>query len=56
MRHGGVVKIADPGGDEVVGSVADGPVVAKVVGGAGFYGDFRVVGDVKVRAKGRGSG
>ena len=39
VAHGGVVIVADPSGDEEFGSVANGPVVAQIVGSAGFDRD-----------------
>ena len=43
ITHGGIVVVADPNGNQTGGSPADGPVVAQVVGGAGFDGNFGVV-------------
>lgn len=55
VAHGGVVVVADPSGDEVVGGVAEGPVVAEVVGGAGFDSDL-LTGDVEDRIEAEGTG
>lgn len=35
--HGGIVIVADPSGNKIVWGIADGPVVSKIVAGAGFY-------------------
>lgn len=56
-RHGGVVIVANPSGNEKVRSVANGPVVAEVIGGAGFDGDL-VRGKIenRVETKSRSTG
>jgi len=46
VAHGSVVVVADPGGDEEVFGVTESPVVAKVVGSAGFDSDL-VVGNIE---------
>jgi len=57
IGHRRVIVVADPGGDEIVLGVADGPVVALVIGGAGFN-SYLMVGDVEEGsgAKGRDAG
>lgn len=46
LTHGRVVIVAYPDGGEQVGGVADGPVVAQVLGGAGLDGNVRVPVDI----------
>ena len=44
ITHRGIVVIADPGSSQDIGSIADGPVIPKIIGGAGFDAD-RAAGD-----------
>lgn len=46
MAHRGIVVIAYPGGDKVVGGITDGPVISEIVRSAGFNGDL-VLGNVE---------
>lgn len=39
LTHGRIIVVADPGSNEKVWSVADSPVITKIVGGAGFDGN-----------------
>lgn len=38
-RHGGVVIVADPGGNQEILGIAKSPVVAQIIGGAGLDRD-----------------
>jgi len=46
VAHGGIVVVADPDGNQIVRSKADGPVVPQIVAGSSFDSDL-LVGEVE---------
>lgn len=48
VAHRLIIIIADPNSNEKVGSIADGPIVFKIIGGAGFNRDDLIF-DAKLR-------
>ena len=57
VAHGSIVVVADPDGDEVVGSVANGPVISHIIGSTSFNRDDLAGNDkLGVGAKSSGAG
>ncbi|KKU26580.1 MAG: hypothetical protein UX37_C0001G0007 [Microgenomates group bacterium GW2011_GWA2_46_16] len=50
ITHRGVVVVTNPSGNEASGSITNRPVVAQIIGGAGFDGDS-FTGNVENRAR-----